>query len=88
MMISEHQSVPRSCAQIRASPGRVLRSWPVPWSCAQIMACPSGCLNGGGQIKRAEGQTSSQLLDSLEQAYNHKVRIRSRCLCVIYRHGR
>ena len=37
------------------------------------MACPSGCLNGGGQIKRVEGQTSAQLLESLEQAYTHQV---------------
>lgn len=36
------------------------------------MACPSGCLNGGGQIKPAQGQTPQQLLEQLEQFYTHQ----------------
>ena len=36
----------------------------------EIMACPSGCLNGGGQIQAAKGQTSTELLDKLDKVYH------------------
>ncbi len=36
----------------------------------EVMACPSGCLNGGGQIKAHQGQTSQQLLDELDHHYH------------------
>lgn len=32
----------------------------------EVMACPSGCLNGGGQMKPAAGQSVHQLLEQLE----------------------
>ncbi|XP_069503381.1 cytosolic iron-sulfur assembly component 3 isoform X1 [Ambystoma mexicanum] len=34
----------------------------------EVMACPSGCLNGGGQI-RAEGASSKDLVQRVEQLY-------------------
>jgi iron only hydrogenase large subunit-like protein len=39
----------------------------------EIMACPSGCLNGGGQIKPRKGQTTKDLIQSLEAAYLQEV---------------
>jgi len=42
----------------------------------EIMACPSGCLNGGGQIKPRKGQTTKDLIQSLEAAYLQEVTIR------------
>ena len=36
----------------------------------EIMACPGGCLNGGGQVAPAQGQTSQQLLDQLDTIYH------------------
>ncbi len=36
----------------------------------EVMACPSACLNGGGQLPPAPGQTSQQLLEQLEQHYH------------------
>ena len=38
----------------------------------EVMACPSGCLNGGGQVKAGQGQTSKQLLDELDRKYHHQ----------------
>lgn len=35
----------------------------------EVMACPSGCLNGGGQVKPAPGQSVQQLIEQLEVAY-------------------
>ncbi|KAF7119299.1 hypothetical protein RHSIM_Rhsim13G0142900 [Rhododendron simsii] len=35
----------------------------------EVMACPSGCLNGGGQIKRKPGQSPKDFIQSLETAY-------------------
>ncbi|KAG5516278.1 hypothetical protein RHGRI_037098 [Rhododendron griersonianum] len=35
----------------------------------EVMACPSGCLNGGGQIKRKPGQSPKDIIQSLETAY-------------------
>ncbi|KAG8433308.1 hypothetical protein GDO86_017552 [Hymenochirus boettgeri] len=43
-----------------------------PYHYVEVMACPSGCLNGGGQVK-AEGESSKDLLQTVEQLYN-KVR--------------
>ncbi|XP_042293489.1 cytosolic iron-sulfur assembly component 3 [Sceloporus undulatus] len=39
-----------------------------PYHYIEVMACPSGCLNGGGQIK-GEGETSKDLLQQVERAY-------------------
>ncbi|KAI3913594.1 hypothetical protein MKW92_022054 [Papaver armeniacum] len=39
----------------------------------EIMACPSGCLNGGGQIKPKEGQSTKELIQTLESAYMEDV---------------
>ncbi|XP_062619523.1 cytosolic Fe-S cluster assembly factor narfl-like [Saccostrea cucullata] len=36
----------------------------------EIMACPSGCVNGGGQIRPAEGQTNAELLEKVKESYN------------------
>ena len=38
----------------------------------EVMACPSGCLNGGGQVKAGQSQTSKQLLDELDTKYHHQ----------------
>jgi iron only hydrogenase large subunit-like protein len=35
----------------------------------EVMACPSGCLNGGGQIKPAKGQSAKDLIQLLEDVY-------------------
>ncbi|XP_061181017.1 cytosolic Fe-S cluster assembly factor narfl-like [Saccostrea echinata] len=35
----------------------------------EIMACPSGCVNGGGQIRPAEGQTNAELLQKVKESY-------------------
>ncbi|KAL6990646.1 Cytosolic Fe-S cluster assembly factor nar1 [Sarracenia purpurea var. burkii] len=39
----------------------------------EVMACPSGCLNGGGQIKRRIGQSAKDFIQSLEMAYTENV---------------
>lgn len=39
----------------------------------EVMACPSGCLNGGGQIKPAPGQSAKDLIQSLETTYMDNV---------------
>ncbi|XAR65750.1 hypothetical protein NMG60_11009960, partial [Bertholletia excelsa] len=39
----------------------------------EVMACPSGCLNGGGQIKRKAGQSAKDFIQSLEAAYMEDV---------------
>ncbi|GFY91629.1 ferredoxin hydrogenase [Actinidia rufa] len=39
----------------------------------EVMACPSGCLNGGGQIKRKPGQSPRDFIQSLEMAYTDDV---------------
>lgn len=39
----------------------------------EVMACPSGCLNGGGQIKREPGQSPKDFIQSLEAAYTENV---------------
>ncbi|XP_067390456.1 cytosolic iron-sulfur assembly component 3 isoform X1 [Emydura macquarii macquarii] len=39
-----------------------------PYHYVEVMACPSGCLNGGGQI-RAEGESSKDLLQQVEELY-------------------
>lgn len=36
----------------------------------EVMACPSGCLNGGGQVKPAPGQSTQQLIEQLELMYS------------------
>ncbi|EPS67179.1 hypothetical protein M569_07598, partial [Genlisea aurea] len=43
----------------------------------EIMACPSGCLNGGGQLKTSSGQSTKDLIKSLEATYSENVRISS-----------
>ncbi|XP_052866052.1 probable cytosolic Fe-S cluster assembly factor AGAP009023 isoform X1 [Anopheles cruzii] len=35
----------------------------------EIMACPSGCLNGGAQIRPADGKTARELTADLEMMY-------------------
>ncbi|GFZ03271.1 ferredoxin hydrogenase [Actinidia rufa] len=39
----------------------------------EVMACPSGCLNGGGQIKRKPGQSPRDFIQLLEMAYADNV---------------
>ncbi|XP_057499352.1 protein NAR1-like isoform X1 [Actinidia eriantha] len=39
----------------------------------EVMACPSGCLNGGGQIKRKPGQSPRDFIQSIEMAYTDDV---------------
>jgi len=39
----------------------------------EVMACPSGCLNGGGQIKRKPGQSPKDFIQLLETAYTDNV---------------
>ncbi|XP_052201344.1 protein NAR1 [Diospyros lotus] len=39
----------------------------------EVMACPSGCLNGGGQIKRKPEQSAKDFIQSLETAYLENV---------------
>ena len=41
----------------------------------EVMACPSGCLNGGGQIKPAKGQSPKDLIQQLEGVYMQDVSI-------------
>ncbi|XBH89505.1 hypothetical protein VPH35_081386 [Triticum aestivum] len=41
----------------------------------EVMACPSGCLNGGGQIKPAKGQSPKDLIQQLESVYTQDVSI-------------
>lgn len=43
----------------------------------EIMACPSGCLNGGGQIKPAAGQSANYLIQQLGNVYMQDVLIAS-----------
>ncbi|XP_020578122.1 protein NAR1 [Phalaenopsis equestris] len=43
----------------------------------EIMACPSGCLNGGGQIKPAAGQSATNLIQQLGNVYMQDVLIAS-----------
>lgn len=44
----------------------------------EIMACPGGCLNGGGQLKPAAGQTPQQLLEQLEVVYHNSAHVQPR----------
>ncbi|XP_028119235.1 protein NAR1-like isoform X1 [Camellia sinensis] len=39
----------------------------------EVMACPSGCLNGGGQIKRKPEQSPKDFIQSLETTYMENV---------------
>lgn len=41
-----------------------------PYHFVEVMACPSGCLNGGGQIRPGEGETSKELISRLDELYN------------------
>ncbi|CAH3188973.1 unnamed protein product [Porites evermanni] len=41
-----------------------------PYHFVEVMACPSGCLNGGGQIRPGDGETSKELLSRLDELYN------------------
>ncbi|BAF13185.1 protein NAR1 [Oryza sativa Japonica Group] len=41
----------------------------------EVMACPSGCLNGGGQIKPAKGQSAKDLIQLLEDVYIQDVSV-------------
>ena len=41
-----------------------------PYDYVEVMACPSGCLNGGGQLRPAAGQTAQQLIEQVEAAYH------------------
>ncbi|XP_013381963.1 cytosolic Fe-S cluster assembly factor narfl isoform X2 [Lingula anatina] len=36
----------------------------------EIMACPSGCLNGGGQLRPDDGESSKELLQRVDELYN------------------
>lgn len=40
----------------------------------EVMACPSGCLNGGGQIRAKDLSASKDLLATLDQSYQARVR--------------
>ena len=40
-----------------------------PYDFVEIMACPSGCLNGGGQIRPAPGQSPAAIVQALEEGY-------------------
>lgn len=40
-----------------------------PYHFVEVMACPSGCLNGGGQIRPGDGETSKELLSRLDELY-------------------
>jgi len=44
-----------------------------PFHFIEVMACPSGCLNGGGQIKQQEGESSKELLKRVEDIYNEQI---------------
>lgn len=37
----------------------------------EVMACPSGCINGGGQIPPAKGESLQDHIQSVDQAYHH-----------------
>lgn len=39
----------------------------------EVMACPSGCVNGGGQLRSARGETPKALLERVEAAYDQAV---------------
>ncbi|XP_074613137.1 putative cytosolic Fe-S cluster assembly factor v1g210509 [Acropora palmata] len=41
-----------------------------PYHFVEVMACPSGCLNGGGQIRPGDGQSSKELISTLDELYN------------------
>ncbi|XP_068710681.1 probable cytosolic Fe-S cluster assembly factor v1g210509 [Montipora foliosa] len=41
-----------------------------PYHFVEVMACPSGCLNGGGQIRPADGESSKDLISRLDEIYN------------------
>ncbi|KAG0547594.1 hypothetical protein BDA96_01G093900 [Sorghum bicolor] len=41
----------------------------------EVMACPSGCLNGGGQLKPVQGQSSKELIQQLESVYTQDISI-------------
>ncbi|XP_058953510.2 probable cytosolic Fe-S cluster assembly factor v1g210509 [Pocillopora verrucosa] len=41
-----------------------------PYHFVEVMACPAGCLNGGGQIRPGDGETSKELISRLEELYN------------------
>ena len=53
------------CAQVRKIKRRGSE-----YDYVEVMACPSGCLNGGGQIRPASGQTPQQLIDELDAIYH------------------
>lgn len=40
----------------------------------EVMACPSGCLNGGGQIKRKPGQSAKDVIKLVENVYMQDVK--------------
>ena len=63
----------------RRAQGRVARCAPqvrkikrraCEYDYVEVMACPSACLNGGGQLPPAAGQSAAQLLEQLEQLYH------------------
>lgn len=41
-----------------------------PYHFVEVMACPAGCLNGGGQIRPGDGETSKELIGRLGELYN------------------
>ncbi|RMX42495.1 hypothetical protein pdam_00020422 [Pocillopora damicornis] len=41
-----------------------------PYHFVEVMACPAGCLNGGGQIRPGDGETSKELISRLDELYN------------------
>lgn len=48
---------------------RKIKSRTCPYDFVEIMACPSGCLNGGGQIRAADGTNPLALLAAVEREY-------------------
>lgn len=45
----------------------------VDWSIFNVIVIKIGCLNGGGQIKPKPGQSSKDLIELLEAAYQENV---------------
>lgn len=49
---------------------RRVKSGKCHYDFVEVMACPSGCLNGGGQLKPAAGESVHQLIERLENIYH------------------
>lgn len=56
---------------------RKLKTGKCDYHFLEIMACPSGCVNGGGQIKPAPGQSPKELSQLVESVYMENVLVAS-----------